>query len=269
MPPPPAAKYVVPANAVQLPVASTKAQLQARRNEYHGRAPRCVGLAVTTGLRCKLHTIKNCEACFRHKTQLAPAAPPRARSPSPPPRARTPSPPPVPQPPQKRRIQPTIIAPPPASTKKPTVQQQINNHGYKIEVKTSNIAGAGKGAFTTVDIPKGTKIGMYHGRVTHRNADGELNDHRGYYNLNVGRNKTVDATDERFSDWTRFINDPRGSGKRGNLMFLDSGKIETSRKIHAGEELYISYGRGYWGKNSFDEPHRPYGPGPISMRDVT
>jgi len=49
----------------------------------------------------------------------------------------------------------------------------------------------------------------------------------------------------------RMINDSRGSGFTNNCKFIvdrSTGKaiIRASKNINSGDELYISYGPGYW-----------------------
>jgi hypothetical protein len=72
----------------------------------------------------------------------------------------------------------------------------------------------------------------------------------GPYFIETHRNRqAIDAARTNTGEG-RWVNDPRGSGKRPNCKFsrgrAGAFYVVTSRRIRAGEELYVSYGRGYW-----------------------
>ena len=118
-------------------------------------------------------------------------------------------------------------------------------------VKRSTLRGAGKGLFTTRDIPRGTKIVEYKGRVTKwREVDSQegLNGYI-YY---VNRNHVIDAGPVKQAV-ARYANDAKGivrtEGVINNCTYIIEGLkvyIKSMRDIPAGSELLVGYGKEYW-----------------------
>ena len=118
-------------------------------------------------------------------------------------------------------------------------------------VKESNIPGAGKGLFTTVDIPKGTRIVEYKGKIT---TWKEVDHHQGKngYIYYVKRDHVIDAfTYEKAL--ARYANDAKGLNKvkelNNNAEYVEDGLkvyIESRRDIPAGGEILVDYGKEYW-----------------------
>lgn len=118
-------------------------------------------------------------------------------------------------------------------------------------VKKSKLPKAGKGLFTKVDIPKGTRLVEYKGRVQPwrevKDEDG-INGYLMYINRNVVINGLT-----AMKSLARYANDAGGlvrlAGVRNNSEFISEGKrcyIDATRNIKAGEEIFASYGREYW-----------------------
>lgn len=118
-------------------------------------------------------------------------------------------------------------------------------------VKKSKLPKAGKGLFTKVDIPKGTRLVEYKGRVQPwrevKDEDG-INGYLMYINRNVVINGLT-----AMKSLARYANDAGGlvrlEGVRNNSEFISEGKrcyIDATRNIKAGEEIFASYGREYW-----------------------
>lgn len=118
-------------------------------------------------------------------------------------------------------------------------------------VKESSIPGSGKGLFTLTDIPKGTDIVEYKGRVTDwKNAHHK--DGNNAYLFYVNRNVVIDAL-KKLSALARYANDGKGITRmkgvyinceyvtRKNKVFIRSVK-----NIKAGSEILVSYGKEYW-----------------------
>ena len=84
----------------------------------------------------------------------------------------------------------------------------------------------------------------------------------GSYSLEISKNKWVDATDPRYSDWTRYINDPYTPGKRtiskANVVFTATGLIKTKRHIKLDDELFIKYTNDDSYFTQKEDPHVPY-----------
>jgi SET domain-containing protein len=119
-----------------------------------------------------------------------------------------------------------------------------------LEVKESNIPGAGKGLFTKVFIPKGTRITEYKGRIrTWKEVEGE---NANYYIFYVNKNHVIDANRTEKSV-AKYINDARGlvkiKGLNNNTQFVKEGRlvfVDATKNIPAGCELFVSYGKDYW-----------------------
>jgi SET domain-containing protein len=76
-------------------------------------------------------------------------------------------------------------------------------------VKRSTLSGAGKGLFTKVFIPKGTRITEYKGRVmTWKEVQAEVDDHIGYV-FWFNNNRVIDAWKTK-EGVAHFANDAKG-----------------------------------------------------------
>jgi SET domain-containing protein len=117
-------------------------------------------------------------------------------------------------------------------------------------VKKSKIPNAGKGLYTKVFIPKGTRIVEYKGRIT---TWKEMKDawENGYiYTIN---NKHVIDARRTLSALARYANDALGiiriKGYNNNCTYVNDGLhayIESVKDIPAGSEILVDYGRDYW-----------------------
>lgn len=118
-------------------------------------------------------------------------------------------------------------------------------------VKTSKIPNSGKGLFTKVFIPKGTRIVEYKGRIsTWKDVKDE--DGKNGYIFYVNRNHVIDAL-PRKSALARYANDARGlvrvKGMTNNCDYVTEGRkayIESKKDIPAGSEILVDYGPDYW-----------------------
>jgi uncharacterized protein len=120
----------------------------------------------------------------------------------------------------------------------------------KLEIRESNIPGAGKGLFTTVFIPKGTRIIEYKGKI--RTWKEVQNDDGNYYIFYVTRNHIIDAGRVKKS-MARYLNDAKGlkkiKGLNNNTEFVRDKLrvfIDATKDIPAGSELFVGYGKEYW-----------------------
>lgn len=121
----------------------------------------------------------------------------------------------------------------------------------QLVVKKSKLPKAGKGLFTRIDIPKGTRIAEYKGRIQPWR---EVKDEDGIngYLMYINRNVVINGLNA-LKSLARYANDAAGlvriAGIRNNSEFVSEGRrcfIEATRNIKAGEEIYASYGREYW-----------------------
>lgn len=117
-------------------------------------------------------------------------------------------------------------------------------------VKDSTIPGSGKGLFTNVFIPKGTRIVEYKGRITVWKE--VKNDSDNGYIYTINNNHVIDARSTPKA-LARYANDAKGlvriKGITNNSTYVNDGLkayIESVKDIPAGAEIFVDYGRDYW-----------------------
>jgi hypothetical protein len=113
---------------------------------------------------------------------------------------------------------------------------------FKIEIRDSNIKGAGQGVFTAEEIPENTLIDDYLGTYQ------SIPTSRYYFYIKEGVG--IDAGNYPRS-YMGMINDSFNSNFHNNCTFIidetkNTVSVESLRHIEAGEELFISYGDSYW-----------------------
>jgi SET domain-containing protein len=121
----------------------------------------------------------------------------------------------------------------------------------QLVVKKSTIPNAGKGLFTKVFIPKGTRIVQYKGKIS---AWKEVKDEDGKnaYIFYVNRNHVINAEPVKTA-LARYANDARGlvriKGLTNNCDYITDGTkayIESKKDIPARTEILVDYGTDYW-----------------------
>jgi SET domain-containing protein len=117
-------------------------------------------------------------------------------------------------------------------------------------IDDSTIPGAGKGLFTNIEIPKGTRIVEYKGRRT--TWKDVKDDSTNFYIYTINRNNVIDAQ-KTLSALARYANDAKGftrvKGITNNCVYVNEGKrafIESVKDIPAGTELFVDYTQDYW-----------------------
>jgi hypothetical protein len=117
-----------------------------------------------------------------------------------------------------------------------------------VRIKQSTIAGAGKGLYAHRELAKGALVERYTGRYVRMSDENDWK--HSTYVLELTGELGIDAarTDAAAG---RMVNDCRGSGKRPNVWFVANQRSKTVtlralRRIRAGEELFVAYGRSYW-----------------------
>lgn len=124
----------------------------------------------------------------------------------------------------------------------------LEKHLY---TKKSTLPGAGKGLFTKIPIPKGSRIVEYKGRVTTwKEVDND--DGKNGYIYYINRNHVIDAK-LFIKSFGRYANDANGLKKikrvKNNAQYVvDNFKvyIEAIKDIPAGGEIFVRYGKEYW-----------------------
>lgn len=118
-------------------------------------------------------------------------------------------------------------------------------------VKRSTIPASGKGLFTKVFIPKGTRIIEYKGKIsTWKEVDHD--DGKNGYIYYVNRNFVIDASSDKKA-LARYANDAKGlkriKGINNNSIYRQDNLrvfIEASKDIPANSEIFVRYGKEYW-----------------------
>ena len=117
-------------------------------------------------------------------------------------------------------------------------------------VKTSTIPNAGKGLFTTVFIPKGTRIVEYKGRITTWKE--VKDDSTNVYIYTINPKHVIDAR-RTLKALARYANDAKGltkvKGVNNNCIYVNDGLkayIESVKDIEEGGEILVAYGKPYW-----------------------
>ena len=119
-------------------------------------------------------------------------------------------------------------------------------------VKRSTLPGVGKGLFTKVSIPKGTRITEYKGKVmTWKEVQAQVDDHIGYV-FWFSNQYVIDAWQTK-EGVAHFANDAKGlirvPGIINNSEYETEGDhcyIVATRNIPAGTEIFVGYGADYW-----------------------
>lgn len=112
---------------------------------------------------------------------------------------------------------------------------------YQLEVRSSNIAGAGYGLFSLAHTCEGDTIDIYAGTVSPFQVKSE-----GDYLISVKDDYTIDAK-ARQSCIVRYINHDKANANCRFVHFSPPGKhthviVQAIREIDAGEELLVDYG---------------------------
>ncbi len=122
----------------------------------------------------------------------------------------------------------------------------------KLFVKKSTLPGAGKGLFTKVFIPKGTRIIQYKGEVVTWKEVEKMADDRNGYVFYFSAKYCIDAWKTKKSI-AQFANDAKGitrvDGIKNNGEYVTVKRdcfIEAIKDIPAGGEIFVGYGAEYW-----------------------
>lgn len=122
----------------------------------------------------------------------------------------------------------------------------------KMIIKKSTLPGAGKGLFTKVFIPKGTRIVEYKGEVVTWKEVEKMADDRNGYVFFFNNLYCIDAWKTK-KGIAHYANDAKGivrvEGVKNNSEYVTEKKrcyIEATRDIPAGSEILVGYGAEYW-----------------------
>ena len=127
-------------------------------------------------------------------------------------------------------------------------------------VKQSTIENAGLGLFTLKDFKKNENICNYEGEII---DDKELVNRYGKnnlapYTIKLANNKYIDCACKRSQG--AYINSFRG-GSGNNARFIinnkyDRVRLQATRNIKSGQEIFVSYGSNYFKKEVHVSSHK-------------
>jgi hypothetical protein len=133
------------------------------------------------------------------------------------------------------------------------------------------------GLFASRDLKPGIFILQYLGEIhaalpSLNNNNPALDPHANSdYDVSLDREQGIAIDADRKGNEARFINDYRGIAERPNAEFkevwddkrkergmgvwvLGEGRSGKGRGLRKGEEILVSYGRGFWGARKSSEP---------------
>jgi hypothetical protein len=123
-------------------------------------------------------------------------------------------------------------------------ERELEVENNYVEIKKSNIPGAGLGVFAKKDIKAGEELGFYRGEWL--TVDEYVNQNRSFiYVLGLPNGIYIDAEKNGYN-WVSRVNTPRGTSMKTNMYWDADGRVFAKRNIKAGEELYVGYGKAYW-----------------------
>jgi uncharacterized protein len=130
---------------------------------------------------------------------------------------------------------------------------QHTKKAFHLQIKQSRIRGAGKGLVTTKARKKNEKIADYTGTIR---TQAEYDSYDSGYGLAIPGGLVLDADSTqdalgRYANSCRKANKDRGEcrGNNARLAYDNRSRkasVKAQRNLRAGEEVFVSYGRGYW-----------------------
>jgi hypothetical protein len=160
---------------------------------------------------------------------------------------------------------------PPNNTKGPCSLVKITNI-----ISPSHPAVGQSGLFAAKDLKPGTFILQYLGEIhpsanplQSENVEGDPHESSNY-DLSLDRESRIGIDADKKGNEARFINDYRGVAEKPNAEFKEvwdegrgergmgvwvfpEGKSGKNKGIKKGEEILVSYGRGFWGARKTSE----------------
>jgi len=124
-----------------------------------------------------------------------------------------------------------------------------------LSIKKSQLPSAGQGLWAEKDFNRGEIIVQYNGeKITWKECEKRnlAQEGHGCYYFYISNKRCIDA---QYTTWAkgRYANDAAGlcriAGLRNNSKYeIIKGEvfIKASRNIKVGEEIFVSYGKGYW-----------------------
>ena len=123
-----------------------------------------------------------------------------------------------------------------------------------LTIGSSQIRGAGRGLFTSIDIFKGEIISYYKGEIlTDNEAKRRADAHEDQYFINMLDGTIMDS--KNVECLAKYANDAQGTKFKNNAKISvdDDDKVclVATRDIKSGEEIFTPYGKKYWAKHIY------------------
>ncbi|MFM2191945.1 MAG: hypothetical protein RLZZ118_902 [Bacteroidota bacterium] len=125
-------------------------------------------------------------------------------------------------------------------------------------IQASQIVNAGNGLFTAIPIFKNEIISIFKGEIlTQKEAQSRIDNLQDGYFINMLNGKIMDS--QLIDCFAKYANDADGNCNntfqslfKNNAIITLSDKQEicivATKKIKAGDEIFCSYGKGYWNR---------------------
>lgn len=123
-----------------------------------------------------------------------------------------------------------------------------------IYIKKSDIKGAGFGLFAKQDIPRGTKLGVYNGKILNHDKYHKLRDKSYVWQINEDR--FVDGHPKYYKykrnrvmlSMANGVKTPKQRTKINTFAYKYKRQIfyKTLKGVKKGEEILLDYGKYYW-----------------------
>ena len=123
---------------------------------------------------------------------------------------------------------------------------------FQLYLKPSSIPRSGRGLYTSKTIPANTRIAKYTGTIKPQGGTPTG------YDVAIPRGRVIDASSTQ-ACIARYANDCRAQNKRDGQCSGNNSKFSVStrngvtsvwlvstKRIAAGSEIMVSYGRSYW-----------------------
>lgn len=124
---------------------------------------------------------------------------------------------------------------------KPRTWQQEHFH-----IKKSTISKAGNGLFSTVTVKPGDTIGEYTGKILTDKQTEKMPYVDSDYILWICKDHNI-LGEGPLANHTRFINHKvNGNGQIVTSTRWKKARIEATKTIRPGQEIFIDYGDSYW-----------------------
>ncbi len=121
--------------------------------------------------------------------------------------------------------------------------------------QASQLPNAGNGLFTAINIYKDETIALFEGEIlSPQEAKKRASTGHDQYFIMLLNGKTMDSKDTPC--FAKYANDAKGSPdldfKNNAKITLDDNDkvcIQATKKIKAGSEIFVAYGKRYWKKH--------------------